>query len=70
MNRIIRPFKEGFIGLVRHLAMSVSSILAVMVTLFLVSLFLILTVNLQQITDSVQSKVQIHVQILNDVDLA
>lgn len=69
MNRIIRPFKEGFIGLVRHLAMSISSIMAVMVTLFLVSLFLILTVNLQQITDSVQSKVQIHVQILNDVDL-
>jgi cell division transport system permease protein len=69
MNRIIRPFKEGFIGIIRHLAMSVSSIMAVMVTLFLVSLFLILTVNLQQITDSVQSKVQIHVQILNDVDL-
>jgi len=69
MNRIIRPFKEGFIGIIRHLAMSVSSIMAVMVTLFLVSLFLILTVNLQQITDSVQAKVQIHVQILNDVDL-
>ncbi|MHB8096939.1 MAG: permease-like cell division protein FtsX [Erysipelotrichaceae bacterium] len=69
MNRIIRPFKEGFIGIIRHLAMSISSIMAVMVTLFLVALFLILTVNLQQITDSVQSKVQIHVQILNDVDL-
>lgn len=69
MNRIIRPFKEGFIGIIRHLAMSVSSIMAVMVTLFIVSLFLILTVNLQQITNSVQSKVQIHVQILNEVDL-
>lgn len=69
MNRIIRPIKEGFIGLIRHLAMSVSSIMAVIVTLLLVSLFLILTVNLQQITDSVQAKVQIHVQIENDVDL-
>ena len=69
MNRIIRPFKEGFIGLVRHMAMSISSIMAVMVTLFLVSLFLLLTVNLQQITTSVQSKVQIHVQILNEVSL-
>jgi len=29
MNRIIRPIKEGLIGLVRHLAMSVSSIMAV-----------------------------------------
>jgi len=69
MNRIIRPIKEGLIGLVRHLAMSVSSIMAVMVTLFLVSLFLVLNVNLQQISDSVQAKVQIHVQIKNDVDL-
>lgn len=69
MNRIIRPIKEGFIGLIRHLAMSVSSIMAVIVTLLLVSLFLILTVNLQQITDSVQAKVQIHVQIMNEVDL-
>ncbi len=69
MNRIIRPIKEGFIGIVRHLAMSVSSIMAVMVTLLLVALFLILTINLQQITDSVQSKVQIHVQVLNEVDL-
>jgi cell division transport system permease protein len=69
MNRIIRPIKEGFIGLIRHLAMSVSSIMAVIVTLLFVSLFLILTVNLQQITDSVQAKVQIHVQIKNEVDL-
>ncbi len=69
MNRIIRPIKEGFIGLIRHLAMSVSSIMAVIVTLLLVSLFLVLTVNLQQITDSVQAKVQIHVQIKNEVDL-
>ncbi len=69
MNRIIRPIKEGLVGLVRHLAMSVSSIMAVMVTLFLVSLFLVLNVNLQQISDSVQAKVQIHVQIKNDVDL-
>lgn len=69
MNRIIRPIKEGLIGLVRHLAMSISSIMAVMVTLFLVSLFLVLNVNLQQISDSVQAKVQIHVQINNEVDL-
>jgi len=40
-----------------------------MVTLFLVSLFLVLNVNLQQISDSVQAKVQIHVQINNEVDL-
>ena len=69
MNRIIRPFKEGFIGLVRHLAMSFSSIMAVMITLTIVSLFVMLTVNIQEITQSIEAKIQIHVQIENDVDM-
>ena len=69
MNRIIRPFKEGFVGLIRHLAMSFSSIMAVMITLTIVSLFVMLTVNIQEITQSIQAKVQIHVQIKNDVEL-
>lgn len=70
MNRIVRPFKEGFVGLIRHLAMSLSSIMAVMITLTIVSLFVILTVNIQEITQSIEAKVQIHVQINNDVELA
>lgn len=69
MNRIIRPFKEGFVGLIRHLAMSFSSIMAVMITLTIVSLFVMLTVNIQEITKSIEAKVQIHVQIKNDVEL-
>lgn len=69
MNRIIRPFKEGVIGLVRHLAMSFSSIMAVMITLTIVSLFVMLTVNIQEITQSIEAKIQIHVQIENDVDM-
>ncbi len=69
MNRIIRPFKEGFVGLIRHLAMSFSSIMAVMITLTIVSLFVMLTVNIQEITKSIEAKVQIHVQIKNDVGL-
>ncbi len=68
LNRIIRPFKEGAIGLIRHWAMSLSSMMAVTVTLTLVAVFLMLTVNLQEISTSVQSKVQIHIQINNDVD--
>ncbi len=69
MNRIIRPFKEGFVGLIRHLAMSFSSIMAVMITLTIVSLFVMLTVNIQEITQSIEAKVQIHVQIKNEVGL-
>lgn len=68
LNRIIRPFKEGAMGLIRHWAMSLSSMMAVTVTLTLVAVFLMLTVNLQEISTSVQSKVQIHIQIDNTVD--
>jgi cell division transport system permease protein len=70
ISRIFRPFKEGAIGLFRHWAMSLSSMMAVTVTLTLVAVFVILTVNLQEITSSVQSKVQIHIQIDNEVDAA
>jgi cell division transport system permease protein len=68
MNRILRPFKEGWIGLVRHWAMSLSSIMAVTITLTLVAIFLVLTVNLQEVSRSVESKVQIHIQIDNAIE--
>jgi cell division transport system permease protein len=64
-----RHIKEGFVGVLRHSAMSVSSATAVTITLVLVSLFLLLTLNLQQITKNVEESVQIHVKILNDASL-
>jgi cell division transport system permease protein len=64
--KIGRHIKEGFVGVLRHSAMSVSSATAVTITLVLVSLFLLLTLNLQQITKNVEESVQIHVKILND----
>ena len=66
LNRILRPIKEGAIGLIRHWAMSLSSMMAVTITLILVAIFLMLTVNLQEISRSIESKVQIHIQILNE----
>lgn len=67
LNYILRPIKEAFHGLFRHFSMTFSSVIAVSVTLVLVSLFLMLTVNLQEITSTVEGKIQIHVQISNDV---
>lgn len=67
LSIILRPIKEAFNGLFRHFSMTFSSIIAVSVTLLLVSLFLMLTVNLQEITSTVEGKIQIHVQISNDV---
>lgn len=60
-----RHIREGFIGILRHGTMSISSATAVTITLLLVSLFLLLTLNIQQITKNVEESVQIHVKILD-----
>lgn len=63
-----RHIKEGFIGVIRHSAMSISAATAVTITLLLVSLFLLLTLNIQQITKNVEESVQIHVKILDSAN--
>lgn len=62
-NRFIRHIKEGFIGVGRHAAMSVSSASAVTITLLLISIFVLLTTNLQNITQGVEGGVKIGVLI-------
>jgi len=68
MYRITRHFKEAFFGLIRHGGMTFSSVLAVTITLTLMSLFLMISLNVRQITTSVQGEVQIHVSISNAFD--
>lgn len=68
LNRVTRPIKEAFYGFVRHFSMSFSSMVAVTVTLLLISLFLIISVNVQEITTSVEDKIQIHVQLEDTFD--
>lgn len=63
ITKIIRVFREGFYGIIRHRAMSLSSASAVTMTLLIVSAFLILSVNIRQIVDSVEGSVQIHAKI-------
>lgn len=70
MNRFTRPFKEAFMGLYRHVGMTFSSVFAVTITLLLMALFLVISLNVKQITDIVKSDVQIHVQIMNTLDEA
>ncbi len=50
-------------NLARHLAMTISSISAVSVTLFLMTLFLILATNVDSFADHVESSLKIHVSI-------
>ena len=63
ITKILRVFREGFYGIIRHRAMSLSSASAVTMTLLIVSAFLILSVNIRQIVDSVEGSVQIHAKI-------
>lgn len=63
MSRITRVFREGFLGVIRHFALSLSSISSVTVTLLLMAVFLLLSVNINSITHQLESSVQIHVQI-------
>ncbi len=68
MYRVTRHFKEAFYGLIRHGGMTFSSVLAVTMTLTLMSLFLIISLNVRQITQSIQEEVQIHVSIIDAFD--
>lgn len=63
MTRILRHIKEGFIGVFRNFALSLSSISSVTVTLLIMAAFLLLSSNLSQITTQLESSVQIHVQV-------
>lgn len=67
MNRILRHIKEGIIGVIRHFALSLSSISSVTVTLLIMAVFLLLSSNLTEITKQMETTVQIHVQIEPEV---
>lgn len=63
---LFRHFKEAFLGLIRHGAMTVSSASAVAYALLFVGIFIILSINIEQITYSVEESVQIHVKVFDD----
>lgn len=65
---IPKHFMNAIKNLARHLAMTLSSISAVSVTLFLMTLFLILAANVDSFADHVESSLKIHVSIDSLVD--
>lgn len=68
INRFFRHIKEGFINLFRNLAMTISSITAVTITLILVGAFFLISANVSSISDSIKSGLIIVVQIERDVN--
>lgn len=67
INRFFRHIKEGFINVFRNLAMSISSITAVSITLLLIGAFFIITTNITSISQSIKSSLTILVKIEREV---
>ena len=65
---ISRSVKEGFRGIGRHWGMSISSALAVMITLIIISLFLMVSYNITLFTKSIESSVEISATVSYDYE--
>lgn len=63
LSRLFRPIKEGFFGVGRHAAMSLSSASAVTITLFIIGVFLVFTANVQSFTVNIEQSMEISVLI-------
>ncbi len=58
-RRFFRHIKEGFLGVVRHFGMAISSANAVSITLLLVGLFLVLTLNLNVLASDIEGSISL-----------
>ena len=67
MSRVSKHVVSGFQGVTRNFAMALSSISSVTVALVIMAFFLLLSVNIQSITANLESSVQIHTLIVNEV---
>ena len=67
-RRFARHIKEGFIGIGRHFSMALSSIASVTITLLLIGLFLVLVINLNVLTQEVESSISLSALISYDVN--
>lgn len=54
-----RPLREGFRGVGRHWSTSLSSALAVTLTLIIIGIFMVLSFNVQAFTDKIEGSMQI-----------
>lgn len=66
-RRFFRHIKEGFIGIGRHFSMALSSIASVTITLLLIGIFLIITVNLNELTKEVEESISFQALVSYDV---
>ena len=66
IRRFFRHIREGFYGVGRHAAMSVASASAVTITLLIISIFMIVTGNMQEVTKNIEGSVKISAFVAYD----
>ena len=67
IRRFFRQIKEGFVGVGRHIGMAISSATAVTITLLLIGVFLVLTVNLNALTEEIEGSISLSVLLNYEV---
>lgn len=69
-STILRHFREGLKNIVRNGWMTFASISSICISLFILGVFLLLTLNVNNLTDQIESQVQIRVFLNLDADEA
>ncbi len=67
IRNLPRHLKSAFQGVIRNGAMSISSMVAVTITLILVSVVMVVALNVQSVTVNIEENLQIYVQLERDV---
>ena len=63
IKRFVKHIKEGFIGVKRNLATSISTISAITVTLTIIGLFIVVIINLDNIAKNIEGDLRISVLV-------
>lgn len=68
LSTMVRHLREGVMNIVRNGWMSFASISSIFVSLFILGVFLLLSLNLNNLTQQIESQVQIRVYLQTDAD--
>lgn len=70
LRTLLRHFREGAKNVVRNGWMSFASMSSIVISLFILGVFLLLTMNVNSLADQIESRVEIRVFLQLDVDQA
>ena len=69
INTITYYIKDAFVSLKRNKTISIASIITVLITFFVLGIFMLVATNINQGIDSVQNKVEIKIFLKDDIKL-